>query len=125
MAAAVAAALMTNWVPLVIETIVAPTGIFAPVTTMPAWRPAVLPTVTVVLALTVEPPARAWVTTAAAFGMTSSTPPRMSRIREATPRRFIVFVVELSRTSLPSWNTITLRAELPNVPAPMTLVTPR
>ena len=84
-----------------------------------------LATVTVALALTVEPPVRACVTTAAALGMASSTPPRMSSTRVATPSRFIVFVVELSRTSLPSWNTITARSELPSVPAPMTFVVPR
>ena len=124
MAAPVAAELRTKVVAFVTEAMVAPTGMLAPTIFMPAVRPTVLVTVTLAEPFDVAPAAKANVA-GAAFGMASSTPPRMSRPRVAVPRRFIVFVVELSRTSLPSWNTITARSELPSVPAPMTFVVPR
>ena len=41
--------LMTNWVELVTDTTVEPAGILGPATTMPAVRPEVLVTVTVLL----------------------------------------------------------------------------
>ena len=53
---AAAAALSTNVVPLVMEAIVVPDVMLGPETTMPATRPAVLATVTVVLAVVVTLP---------------------------------------------------------------------
>ena len=55
-AVAVAAALSTSVVPLVIEAIVVPAGMPGPLTTMPAKRPVVLATVTFGLAAVVAPP---------------------------------------------------------------------
>ena len=60
-AVAVAFALSTNWVALVTDAMVAPAGILGPLTRMPATRPVVLATVTVVEALVVEPPVNATV----------------------------------------------------------------
>ena len=57
-AVAVAAALRTKVVPLVTEATVAPAGMFAPTTFMPATIPVVLATVTVVLAFVVAPESR-------------------------------------------------------------------
>src|SRR3954469_9049240 len=50
---AVALALRTNVVPLVMEATTAPAGMPVPVTAMPGTKPFVLPTVTVALALVV------------------------------------------------------------------------
>ena len=55
---AVAGALRTSVVALVIEAIVVPAGIPGPVTTMPATSPAVLATVTLGLVSVVAPPVR-------------------------------------------------------------------
>jgi hypothetical protein len=51
---AVAAALITNCVPFVIDAIVAPAGIPVPLIAIPAAKPAVLATVTVVPPLVVD-----------------------------------------------------------------------
>ena len=97
----VAATVKSKSVPLSMNAIVAPTGMFVPVTDMPGTRPAVLRTVMVVLVSVVDPPLRFTVFLMAPNApseATETTPPRISMTDAPPPKVFPVF----PRTSVPA-----------------------